>query len=130
MSAEIEKEIEKNMDRIVEKGEKLVDNNPNVLDKGEAQIRNLIEIASSTDSVRALKVFIQYQVGRNNLPKDFGEALIKEIDGLESTAKEIAKGDSERLRSVRSRLIRLLLGYMQRYFVYRKAEKRRGGGRK
>jgi len=130
INLEIEEEIEKNLDRIIERGEQLVDQNPSVLKKGESQMRNLIEIASATDSVRAFKVFVRYQIGRKNLPNDFGEALIKEIDGLENLAKEIVKDDPEKLRKVRSRLIRLFLGYMQRHFVYRMKTKTLKGGEK
>lgn len=124
MSIKLEEEIEKQLDKVIDAGRSLVDNHRDAADK-TSQIRNLIEIASAVDSVKALEIFIRYQIGREQLPEDFGKELIVKIGDMENVAKEIAKGNPDKQKIVWLRLNRLLLGYLHRYSVYVKFEMRR-----
>ncbi len=136
MKAELRREIEKQLDWLIEDGKKLVeetriyaevkDRKPKEVE--EAQMRNLLEMATASDSIEALKLFVQYQMGRERLPRDFGEELIERIDkGLRNRAKEISKDSPEHEKEVLLSLVRHYLGYMSRYFKFKK-EIPEGGG--
>jgi hypothetical protein len=117
ISIKLEEEIEKHLDDIIKMGEALINTYSTEAEKS-SQIRNLIEIASSIDSVKALEIFIKYQMGRDYLRSDFGEALIGKIEEMGKLAKQIAKENPEQQKMVWLRLNRLFLGYLHRYSVY------------
>ena len=129
IDAKLRLEIEKRLDNLIEDAQELVketdvykkveDRKPKEVE--ENQMRNLLEMALSVDSVKALEVFIQYQIGRKKLPSDFGDGLIEKIRGLEETTKEITKQQTID-KAIWLELIRRYLGYMNRYFVYRRKE--------
>jgi hypothetical protein len=129
IDAKLRLEIEKRLDNLIEGAQELVevtevykkveDRKPKEVE--ENQIRNLLEMALSVDSVKALEVFIQYQIGRKKLPSTFGDGLIEKIRGLEDITKEITKQQTID-KDIWLELIRRYLGYMNRYFVYRRKE--------
>jgi len=126
IDAKLRLEIEKKLDDLIEDARGLVDETGVYKEVEENQMRNLLEMALSVDSVEALKVFIQYQMGRKKLPSAFGDALIEKIGGLEKKAKEITKQQTID-KDVWLAMIRQYLGYMNRYFVYRKKEEKEEG---
>ena len=121
IDAKLRLEIEKRLDILIEDAQDLVEETGVYKEVEENQMRNLLEMALSIDSVKALEVFIQYQIGRKKLPSTFGDGLIEKIRGLEETTKEITKQQTID-KDIWLALIRQYLGYMNRYFVYRRKE--------
>ena len=134
MDAKLRLEIEKRLDDLIEDAQELIDEtevyktleNRKPKEVEESQIRNLLEIASSVDSVKALEVFIQYQMGRGKLPPNFGDRLIEKIKDLGEKSEEITRQRPQERKEVWLKMIRQYLGYMNRYFVYKRKEE--GGG--
>ncbi|HWW75417.1 MAG TPA: hypothetical protein VNZ44_08475 [Pyrinomonadaceae bacterium] len=92
----------------------------------ESQIRNLVNLAAASRSVEEVTNFIRYQIGRDTKGKTwahegFGKAVIADIEtgqvrkSLEAVVAQVSGAD---LVAVRSELIALYLGYMNRCFVY------------
>ena len=97
------------------------------------QIGNVLAVALETPSVELLKVFVLYQAGRdvrrdNWRRNDFGEELVKELDGLRQPARAIAEQVSRQLSAGQAgeedvdevwvALARQYLGQLNRYFYY------------
>lgn len=122
MDAKLRLEIEKRLDDLIEDAQGLVKETEVYKRVEESQIRNLLEIASSIDSVKALEVFIQYQMGRGKLPPDFGDRLIEKIKDLGKKSEEITRQRPQERKEVWLKMIRQYLGYMNRYFVYKRKE--------
>jgi hypothetical protein len=102
-------------------------------DLEESQFRNLVRVATSTESAEVIKNFLRYQVGRDTKwgrGKDsLAESIIKDIDNwihqkAIAIAKEaeVSKG-SPKANEIKMDLIRRYLGYGARYLKY----KREGG---
>jgi len=126
MDAKLRLEIEKRLDDLIEDAQGLIKETEVYKRVEESQIRNLLEIASSVDSIKALEVFIQYQMGRGKLPPDFGDRLIEKIKDLGKKSEEITRQRPQERKEVWLKMIRQYLGYMNRYFVYKRKEE--GGG--
>jgi len=126
MDAKLRLEIEKRLDDLIEDAQGLVKETEVYKRVEESQIRNLLEIASSVDSIKALEVFIQYQMGRGKLPPNFGDRLIEKIKDLGEKSEEITRQRPQERKEVWLKMIRQYLGYMNRYFVYKRKEE--GGG--
>jgi len=108
----------------------------NALDKKESygklddsQFRNLVRVATTTDSPEVIKNFLRYQVGReeNKWGKGKGslaENIIKDIDNhLKEKAEAIAKETSaENMKEIWIELIRRYLGYGARHLKYLKPD--------
>lgn len=122
MDAKLRLEIEKRLDDLIEDAQGLVKETEVYKRVEESQIRNLLEIASSVDSIKALEVFIQYQMGRGKLPPDFGDRLIEKIKDLGEKSEEITRQRPQERKEVWLKMIRQYLGYMNRYFVYKRKE--------
>jgi len=120
--AKLRLEIEKRLDDLIEDAQELVKETEVYKRVEESQIRNLLEIASSVDSVKALEVFIQYQMGRGKLPPNFGDRLIEKIKDLGEKSEEITRQRPQERKEVWLKMIRQYLGYMNRYFVYKRKE--------
>jgi hypothetical protein len=100
----------------------------------EAQYRNLLHVAASTESSEVIKNFLRYQVGRDDKwgrgRDSLAEAIIQDIDNwIHQKALAIAQkaGVEERspkVNEIKIDLIRRYLGYGARYLKY----KREGGG--
>ena len=99
----------------------------------EAQLRNAVVVACSTDSVEALKNWLRYQVGREAgrggwRHKDFGEAVVRGIeqDLAPLAAEVVAAADGTVAEAtVRMTFARQYLGYMVRHFAYAEMERQR-----
>jgi hypothetical protein len=94
----------------------------------EAQFRNLVRVAESTESSAVIKNFLRYQVGRDEKwgrGKDsLAEQIISDIDGnLRLEAEKIADtASSTDIKLIQIELIRRYLGYGSRYLKYLKVE--------
>ena len=122
MDAKLRLEIEKRLDDLIEDAQELVKETEVYKRVEESQIRNLLEIASSVNSIKALEVFIQYQMGRGKLPPNFGDRLIEKIKDLGEKSEEITRQRPQERKEVWLKMIRQYLGYMNRYFVYKRKE--------
>lgn len=92
-----------------------------------AQLSNLQNLANSTDSVKALELFIRYQMGRRegkgwqytgdgNRP--FGLKVIEDFHQLGEWAKQIARESGEsNTKPTHLWLLRLYCGFLSRWFV-------------
>lgn len=124
MNVELKQKIDDELDWFVSDGKKLIDGTWESIKKEkveEAQMRNVLEMAVASDSVKVLELFVQYQMGRKKLPRDFGNQLLQKISAeLTNKANEISKNRPEHTKEVLLRIVRLYIGYMNRYFVYRK----------
>ena len=103
------------LDELIKNSQKLVDDN---WEKGSKkklhlsnlrrnQIRNILDMAQATDSFKALQMFIRYQAGREMISHEFAEDLVA---GLEKTQKDSG-----------IEAVRLYLGYLYRYFVWKQS---------
>jgi len=99
----------------------------------ENQIRNLVNVAATSESLEEVTNFIRYQMGRDgpkrtwrhtgSQKKSFGELVIEDIEKgtVQKALKAVLTGvpEADKIR-VRSELIALYLGYMNRSFTYAK----------
>ena len=130
---EIKKKIEKILDELINDAQNVI-NNIKVIERTdqkelkknlwekleETQMRNILEIALSVDSIKAIELFIEYQIGRKKIPKEFGELIIEKIDKkLHKYANEISQKIGVDVKNVKLEIIRQNLGYLNRYFVYK-----------
>lgn len=122
ISIEARKEINKRTDDIVEKAHNLIDNTEIYKKMDKTQLRNLLNLAMSTDSVKAMENFVYYQMGRKETKEDwkhnsFGNKLLEDLQNFGKMAEEIDKANKKK---VWLNIIRLYLGYINRYFVFKK----------
>ena len=76
-----------------------------------AQLQGLRTAAASTDSVKEVKIFIQYQIGRGQIKPGFGEALLTTITEWQGQADP----DDPKLYI---EMVRQFLGNVVRYGKY------------
>lgn len=92
----------------------------------ESQFRNLVRVADSTESTEAIKNFLRYQTGRDKKwgkgKNSLAENIIYDIDNLlKDLATNIAtNANSQDIKSIHIKLIRLYLGYGARHLKYLK----------
>jgi len=125
--------MENRLDELIDKAEKLV-NSANIATEAaeleSSQLRNLLNITSSTDSFKAVELYIQYQMGRAKEGKGwryggFGGQLIQELQKLDDLAEQIGRETNEEKVKVKMELVRLFIGYLTRYFSYKSSEQRK-----
>lgn len=108
------------------------------------QFSNLLGVALDTKSVELVKNFIQYQMGRDVRrttwrAQDFGEQLVRDLDGLRKKAQDIALNLYEDLKldgeptereigEIWIEIARQYVGQLNRYFYYKKEAQRWGKG--
>ncbi|MBC8234826.1 hypothetical protein H8E77_35220 [bacterium] len=129
----IQNAIKKHEGELVEDAQQLVDDS-NIFNKSadfeESQLRNVLEVANQTECVEVVENFILYQIGRDSSGKKwkyggFGESLVDKIKSgrvygiSDKIVKELKLQDSK-VDEVWLKLTRLYLGYLNRYFIYRK----------
>ncbi len=87
------------------------------------QLANLQNLANATDSVKALELFVRYQMGRREgegwryskgSGKRFGDVVVDDFRTLGEWAQEIAPSHK---RQVHLKLISLYVGFLTRWFV-------------
>ncbi|MCJ2542409.1 hypothetical protein [Thermostichus vulcanus] len=117
-------------DELVTRIQTALDNFRDLKNLEESQYRNLLHVATSTDSPEVIKNFLRYQVGRDNKwgkgKNSLAESIIKDIDHwihqkAIDIAKEaeVAKG-SPKTNEIKMDLIRRYLGYGARYLKYKR----------
>ncbi|GAX45309.1 hypothetical protein NIES4075_63300 [Tolypothrix sp. NIES-4075] len=90
----------------------------------EAQFRNLVRVADTTDSPEVVKNFLCYQVGRDNKwgtgKNSLAAKIIHDIDNdLKTQANNIAKNYSGvNFKPIWIEIIRRYLGYGSRHLKY------------
>ncbi|HIQ05560.1 MAG TPA: hypothetical protein EYH31_07660 [Anaerolineae bacterium] len=136
----LRREIDDRLDELVTKAQGLIDqkrvaSRASRLEK--RQFDNVLSVATETGSVEVVKNFIKYQVGRPGAVGEgwrhngFGEAVVEEIDGwlheqAEAISHKLLADAAVPTKEIWIELVRLYLGYMRRWFVYR-AREREGG---
>ncbi|MFC1976287.1 hypothetical protein ACFLXQ_07800 [Chloroflexota bacterium] len=132
-----QQEIEQHLNKLIRDMRGLVDDTNIAKSQMEKhQMSNLLAVALDTPSVEQLKVYIQYQVGRDTGGKswrfaNFGETLAARLHGLETEAKGIVQQVNKDLRITKKPadkdveavwidLARHYVGQLSRYFYYRK----------
>lgn len=135
LSPEIRQKIEEKKGELVKKAQNLLKKEKHpvweVDDKkfGDRQLKNLLDVANSSPCIEVVENFIKYQIGRDE-KKDgwayggFGSGLIKEINSLQTTSQDILGSDQMSnqilLDEVKIRLARLFIGYLTRYFKFKR----------
>ena len=135
----IQKAIKEHESELVKDAQKLVDDSNIFKNENfeESQLRNVLEVANQTECVEVVENFILYQIGRDSNDKKkwkwkyngFGKSLvdkIKESEIVYGIADEIVKElklKDSKIDGVWLKLTRLYLGYLNRYFIYRKKVK-------
>ncbi|HEX3556920.1 MAG TPA: hypothetical protein VIA62_27155 [Thermoanaerobaculia bacterium] len=116
-------------------------------DFGHSQLRNLVAVATETESPAVVLNFIRYQMGRDDRQKNWaqggegqrlGERFIVALNNDDGVvAKALTDipglaGNPLALQLARMQLIRYFLGFATRYMKYlelQAGQARRGGGR-
>jgi len=124
----LQSEIENRIGKIVEDAEKLITERGSEIASIDAssQIRNAMAVANSAPHPAVVTNFIRYQMGRKGAPGEvwkntgLGEAVIKAIDGsVHTLAKEaVERAGFGDVHQVQVQMTRLLLGFMNRRYVY------------
>ena len=124
-------EIEERIGRLVEIGTDLIDKLGRNVEEIEAnQIRNVVAVANSAPHPAVVTNFIHYQMGRRGAPGDawkktgLGKEVIEVIDGeVHRLAQEVAtKAGTDKASEIQARMTSLLLGFLNRSYVYKAAE--------
>jgi hypothetical protein len=95
-------------------------------DLEEAQFRNLVRVADTTDSREVIKNFLRYQVGRDKKwgsgKNSLAARIIKDIDTtLKDKADKIARSThASDEKPIALELIRRYLGYGARHLTYKR----------
>lgn len=132
----IQRQVELAMNSLIQSMVKLVDDTKIPDSRMEKhQIKNLLGVALETRSVEVVKHYILYQAGRDTSgtswrQNNFGDELVKKLDGLRANAERIIrqtdklkdadKPDAERVDWTWLLLVQAYLGQFNRYFYYRK----------
>ncbi|MBD2182388.1 hypothetical protein H6S82_10310 [Planktothrix sp. FACHB-1355] len=129
---QIELKVQKNIrlaeDDLVLWIQAALDNRQSYGDLQEAQFRNLVRVADTTDSAEVIKNFLRYQVGRDNKwgrgDNSLAATIVNDIDGqIKKKANDIHQAISgSNLKFIWLDLIRRYLGYGARYLKYIKSK--------
>ena len=82
------------------------------------QLRNILEVAESTDSWKALELFIRYQAARKEIPKAWAESAIQELNALQQEARDIVKNTKDSAEAVHLELVTRVLGHAVRWHLW------------
>jgi len=82
------------------------------------QLRNILEVAESTDSWKALALFIRYQAARGELDIGWAENLIEALESLESEARELAQENKDDPKTVHLEMVTRVLGHAVRWHLW------------
>jgi hypothetical protein len=97
----------------------------------ESQFRNLLNVATSTDSSEVVKNFLRYQVGRDEKwgrgKESLAEAIVTDIQqflknkaGAIATTAGVVEELAAKTKEIHIELIRRYLGYGSRHLVYKR----------
>lgn len=118
------KAIAEREDELVQKAQNIAQTLWDELDPGQRpdgrvrQLRNILEVAESTDSWKALELFIRYQAARKEIPKAWAEDTIQELDALQKEAREIAQNTRDSAKAVHLELVTRVLGHAVRWHLW------------
>lgn len=123
----IQKAIREAEDDLVMWIESALNNETSYGDLEESQFRNLVRVATTTDSAKVIKNFIHYQVGRDRKwgrgQGSLAENIIQDIDNsIFNASQRIAGNCQTDFRPIWLELIRLYLGYGARHLRYLKGD--------
>jgi hypothetical protein len=128
--------IDKRLDEIVREAGKRVLRLKGDQMMRENQIRNVVDVAMSTESLAVVANFIRYQIGRSGgnrawLHDGFGFAVIQDVETKEGIVYRLATEITDQLRKAvggsdrnavfqecRVHLVRKYLSYLNRWFYY------------
>ena len=82
------------------------------------QLRNILEVAESTDSWKALSLFIRYQAARGELDIGWAEKVIETLEGLGSEARKLAQENKDDPKAVHLEMVTRLLGHAVRWHLW------------
>ncbi|GAB4302669.1 MAG: hypothetical protein Fur0025_43600 [Oscillatoriaceae cyanobacterium] len=127
----IQQQIRQAEDELVEWIQAALDREKSYGDLKEAQFRNLVRVASSTESTEVIKNFLLYQAAKKEDGRDYkwgrgenslAQTIIKDINTvIRNRAEAIAKETSpNHSNQIWLELIRRYLGYGSRYLKYLK----------
>jgi len=128
LDATIRQRIAAQDDKWVQEAQALAQSLWESLERGErkdgkvGQLRNILEIAESSDSWKALALFIRYQAARGQLGKQgrkWAESTIEQLEKLRDHAEQIAsqvKGADE--KTIHMEIVSRVLGYAVRRHVW------------
>lgn len=122
----LQEEILKSEDDLVNWIQTALDDKQSYRDLEEAQFRNLVRVAATTESPEVIKNFLRYQVGRDKKwgrgEGSLAEKIIQHIDReIQNRAKLICNGvngSEPNFKPIWIELIRRYLGYGARYLKY------------
>ena len=140
----LQEAIQEQLDDLVRLATQTVVKHINLDRMEKSQLRNVVNVAATAESVEVVTNFIRYQIGRNEKQAwrgktDFGHEVIKAIDGPVKTLAENAVGimeenlkqkgiseedlqklGSEKKKLAHQQLTEFYLGYLNRCFYYAK----------
>jgi hypothetical protein len=119
----IRREIEKQDDELVQTARSLAEDLRKSLKKKDEdkrrQLRNIQDIAESSDSWKALELFIRYQAARDEIDRGWAESAIQRLERLQemaqSLASQVAGADA---RAIHLALVSRVLGYAVRWHTW------------
>jgi hypothetical protein len=83
------------------------------------QLRNIQDIAESSDSWKALELFIRYQAARGEIDKAWAESSIQRLESLQERAKDLARQVAGTdAGAVHLALVSRVLGYAVRWHTW------------
>ena len=116
LDATIRQQIAARDDYWVQAARKLVDG---LKDQNkERQLRNIQSIAEGSDSWDALALFIRYQAARKELPKQWAEEAIKQLEDLRRNAQSLAASRGADPKIMHMEIVSRVLGYAVRWHVW------------
>jgi hypothetical protein len=129
-SLQFKRAVDSRLNELVLRAQVVVDDTK-VAERGSkmerSQFDNVLAVATETGSVEVVKNFIRYQIGRRDgmgwRHNRFGLLVVQDMDDwLKEQATAIAKATGVREGQAWMELVRQYLGYMRRWFVYRRWE--------
>ena len=82
------------------------------------QLRKLMEVAESTDSWKALALFIRYQAARGELDIGWAEKAIEILEDLENEARKLAREHGDDPEIVHLEMVTRVLGHAVRWHLW------------
>ena len=140
----LQEAIQQQLDELVRLSTQTVVSHINLDRMEKSQLRNVVNVAATAESVEVVTNFIRYQIGRNEKQAwrgrtDFGHEVIKTIDGpvkmLADNAvgimqehlkqkgiseEDLKKLESQKKKLAHQQLTEFYLGYLNRCFYYAK----------
>jgi len=82
------------------------------------QLRNILEVAESTDSWKALELFIRYQAARGEIDKIWAKSLVQILESLNQDAQSIAQQTADQAKTIHLELVTRVLGHAVRWHLW------------